>query len=136
MTATRRLTAAQQAAEQLTIDAAAASNGRRPAMSEDQLLAAVRQLAKLTGWMVYHTHDSRRSEPGWPDLVMLHPRRRRCLFVELKHEGKNPTAEQQTWLDALTACGFETGVWRPTDLDDEIPAVLRGYRRLGRSGMG
>jgi hypothetical protein len=103
----------------------------RSSMTEAQLLAAVRLLGQRTGWaLTYHTYDSRRSEPGWPDLVLLHPRRRRVVFAELKREGEHPTADQQAWLDGLASCGLEVACWRPTDLDDEIPAVLTGYRRL------
>lgn len=99
-------------------------------MTESQLLAAVRQLAELTSWLCYHTHDSRRSEPGFPDLVLCSTRQRRVLFVELKSETGTVTGEQDTWLIALDACGFEVAVWRPADLDDAIPAVLAGRRRL------
>ena len=103
----------------------------RSGMTEAQLLAAVRQLGRRTGWaLTYHTHDSRKSEPGWPDLVLCHPRRCRILFIELKTETGQTTPEQDSWLIALAACGLEVATWRPSDLDDEIPAVLTGYRRL------
>ncbi len=38
------------------------------------------------------------------------------LVRELKREGKNPTREQQQWLDFLAAAGIDAGVWRPSDL--------------------
>ena len=45
---------------------------------------AVIQLARLNGWMVYHTHDSRRSEPGWPDLALCRPPR--LVLAKLKSD--------------------------------------------------
>ena len=119
-------------AEQLALAEARTRSGRKSranrGMSEDDLLAAVRQLARYRNWMTYHTAFSRGSEAGWPDLVLLHPRTRRCLFVELKREDGAVTASQQAWLDALADCGFETGVWRPSHLPAVIPAVLAGRR--------
>ena len=47
-------------------------------MTEKQFMAQVVELAKLKGWLVYHTYDSRRSEPGFPDLCMV--RKGTCLF--------------------------------------------------------
>ena len=40
-------------------------------MTEAQFQEAVVQLARLTGWLVYHTFDSRRSQAGYPDLTLL-----------------------------------------------------------------
>ena len=49
-------------------------------MSEAQFQSHVVALAHRLGWLVYHTRDSRRSEPGFPDLVMV---RGRTLFREI-----------------------------------------------------
>lgn len=38
---------------------------------ERDFQAAVMELARLLGWRVYHTWDSRKSEPGFPDLVLV-----------------------------------------------------------------
>lgn len=97
---------------------------RVPAMSEAELLAAVRQLARLTGWLVYHTHDSRRSEPGFPDLALANHRQGRVIFAELKTATGRITAKQEEWLAALASAGCETALWRPADLPD-IARVLR-----------
>lgn len=92
--------------------------------SEAQLLAAVRRLARYRGFMTYHTRDSRGSEAGFPDLVMVSARQRRLLFVELKTAtGKTSTA-QDAWIADLTAAGAETYLWRPTDLQHVIPRAL------------
>ena len=40
-------------------------------MSEAEFQAQVVELARLRGWRTHHHYDSRRSTPGWPDLVMV-----------------------------------------------------------------
>lgn len=84
-------------------------------MTEAQLQAAIIGAAQRLGWLVYHTHDSRRSAPGFPDLVLVHAGRGITLFRELKRSTGKVTAEQQRWLDALTAAGQDAAVWRPVD---------------------
>jgi len=84
------------------------------AMSEDELLATVRDMAETLGWHTYHTHDSRRSETGWPDLVMV--RDRRLLIRELKSMRGRVTPAQDTWLTELALAGVDAGVWRPDQL--------------------
>lgn len=96
------------------------------AMSEDQLLAEVRELAATFGWMTYHTHDSRRSEPGFPDLVLI--RGDRVLYRELKTNRGRLTPEQSAWLGALNEAGCEGGLWRPADLfSGQIRDTLKGH---------
>ena len=72
----------------------------------------ITELAQRLGWRCYHHADSRRSTPGWPDLVLLRPPR--ALFVELKtNEGKMRPAQRET-LELLARCDdMETYVWRP-----------------------
>jgi hypothetical protein len=95
-------------------------------IAEKELLANVRKLASLCGWLVYHTHDSRRSEGGFPDLVMV--RMSQCLFVELKSERGKLSDEQQQWIDWLSDSNPQGRVlvWRPSDwLSGEIEQRLR-----------
>jgi hypothetical protein len=89
------------------------------AMSEDAFLAQVRRLASDLGWLTYHTHDSRRSESGFPDLVLISPQQGRILFRELKKMKGRVSADQKSFLEALTAVGQDAAVWRPDDLVDE-----------------
>lgn len=86
---------------------------RAKAMLESELANEISALAAVLGLLRYHTYDSRRSEPGFPDEVLVG---RRTLFRELKQQGKHPTAAQQRWLDRLAAAGHDVGVWRPEDL--------------------
>jgi hypothetical protein len=91
-------------------------------MTEKQLMAAVVEMAEMLGWLVYHTHDSRRSESGFPDLVCV--RRERVVFIELKTEKGQLSEEQEQWLSALGLAGAAVHFWRPSDWP-EIEAALR-----------
>lgn len=96
---------------------------RRPGPTEKEWMATVVEYARLRGWMVYHTHDSRRSEAGFPDLTLV--KGERLMFVELKRDGLNPTPAQQAWLKALEGAGAETYVWRPADWSDTVEVLMR-----------
>lgn len=93
-------------------------------MTERHLQDNIVRLAKLLGWLCYHTHDSRKSTAGFPDLVLVRQYRQpgRALFAELKTERGRLSPAQETWCHALGA-----HIWRPSDwLDGTIERVLRG----------
>lgn len=91
-------------------------------MTEEELSAAVRDLATVLGWRCYHTYDSRRSQPGFPDWVMV---RDRVIFAELKSERGRISIPQQDWLFALGEAGAERYCWHPVDwTNGTIEAVL------------
>jgi hypothetical protein len=97
-------------------------------MTEAAFLQAVRDLAKTLGWQGYHTYRSDRSEPGFPDLVLMRPPL--LLFRELKTDTGRLTAPQRRWIEELAACGQDVGVWRPADLrGGRISAELTRARR-------
>jgi VRR-NUC domain len=94
-------------------------------VSEAAFQQQVVQLAGFYGWnLVYHTHDSRRSNKGWPDLVIC--RAPEIVFVELKGDKTRVRPEQKAWLAALAACGLEAYLWRPNDFDDLHARLARG----------
>ena len=71
-------------------------------------------LAELTGWFVYHNPDSRRSQAGFPDLVLI--RAPRVMFLELKSELGRLSTMQREVIGHLEACpGVEVHVARPSD---------------------
>lgn len=128
--------------EQARIDREAHEAHVAATMTEAVLLQRVRELARLLGWLAYHTHRSDRSEPGFPDLVLVHPVKRRLVVAELKRAKGRTTAPQEVWLDgfrevaervAELADHYEPDLdvvtvhlWRPADwLDGTIEAVLR-----------
>lgn len=118
-------------ARELGIPVPPRGKGGRAATSdggEKAFLGQVLQLARLYGWLAYHTHDSRHSAGGFPDLTLV--RGGRLVFAELKVGGNTPTPAQVVWLRALEAAGAEAYVWRPGDFD-QIQTVLSGGRAAG-----
>lgn len=95
------------------------------ALTEKDWQRQVIELAGMLGYRHYHTHDSRRSPHGFPDLVFVSPLRGRVIFAELKSERGKPSAEQEAWLRDLERAGAEAYLWRPGDLD-EVGRVLAG----------
>lgn len=98
-----------------------------PVQTEKQFMGAVLQYARLHGWRAYHTHDSRRSAAGFPDLVLV--RGGRCVFAELKVAGGRFSLAQEIWLKLLgevaTAAPSAVAVYRWTPADwPEIERVL------------
>lgn len=92
-------------------------------ISERDFMAQVREYAELNGWLVYHTHDSRRSDAGFPDLVIV--RDYDLYFVELKTNKGRVKPAQEMWLSALRRAFYcSERVWRPQDWD-EIERTLR-----------
>lgn len=99
-------------------------------ISEKAFMRQVEDLARLSGWLVYHTHDSRRSAPGFPDLCLVRPPV--VLFAELKSEGGKLRPEQRGWLEALSRCeGVEARLWRPSDFEEMTEMLCK--RAKGKS---
>jgi hypothetical protein len=108
------------------------------AMSENDLHVSVTSgtrrkpgLCELLGLKWYHTHNSKHSPSGFPDLVITG---RRTIYRELKREGEDPTEAQEEWIAALKAAGDDVDVWRPSDFlsgrcERELAAIAKPRRR-------
>ena len=83
-------------------------------MTEREWQQQVVALARTLGYLVFHTHDSRRSQPGFPDLCCVG---RKVVYLELKRQDGKLTDHQEKWLAALRRAGAEAYVLRPSDLD-------------------
>lgn len=95
-------------------------------MRESELQAAVTGLLDLYGWLWYHTHDSRKSRKGFPDITAVNAKQQRTIFAELKGDGGHPTDEQRVWLEWLEHAGTEAYLWRPEHWDTgEINRILK-----------
>ena len=102
-------------------------------MTEKEFMQIVRDLAKTTGWLEFHAHDSRRSTPGFPDLVLA--RGQRTIFAELKSEKGKPTQHQLEWLTELARNpANEVYLWRPADLD--LIGKVLSSRYVGSRSVG
>ena len=85
------------------------------AITENQFEGQVRQMAKMFGWLYYHTFLSKWSAAGFPDCILV---RERVIYVELKSETGQLSPEQYEWLEALANAGQEVYYWRPSDFED------------------
>lgn len=95
--------------------------------SEAEFMQAVIRLAELCHFMVYHTYDSRRSNPGFPDLVLV--KDGRLIFAELKTASGRLSQYQRQWLFMLGLVdGIEVAVWRPEHWPDIVNALMHNQR--------
>lgn len=86
--------------------------------TERELTEWVLGVAAEAGWLTHHNPDSRRVQPGIPDLILLNPPQ--LLFVELKKLGREGTLreKQKLWIDGLQRCGQEALVWTPAQIPE------------------
>lgn len=100
-------------------------------ISEKDFMQSVIDLLRLHGYLVYHAFDSRRSEPGWPDIAAVHPETGTVALWECKVGNGRLTGAQIRWLEAWMAVfdGLRRNAWigaiRPRDWD-RIEAFVRG----------
>ena len=89
----------------------------------------LRRAALDLGWQYYHTHDSRKSDEGWPDTILCKPG---VLYAwELKVGTHKPTMAQLEWISLLnTVTHLEAAVMRPGDWD----LMLDKLRQRGGRG--
>ena len=90
--------------------------------NEKAFTASVKKAAKQFGWLPYHTFNSKRSDPGFPDLVLV--RGSELIFAELKMPKGRISEHQRNWAAKLTEAGQRIYLWRPADWDN-ILEVLR-----------
>ena len=103
-------------------------------IGEAQLQAAIVELAKHLGWMVFHPmpvqnqagrwRTALQGDKGFPDLVMAH-KDYGVIFVELKSSIGRLSEFQDKWIATLKAGGATVYVWRPLDIK-EARIVLQG----------
>lgn len=93
------------------------------AMSETQLQQRILDYCRLRGLLVFHDNDSRRNNPGFPDLVIVGSRG--VIFAELKAETGRLRPDQETWLLKLRQAGAQAVVWRPSHWDTIVARLDR-----------
>ena len=99
-------------------------------ISEAEFQAQVVALAELTGHLVYHTYDSRKSQKGFPDLNIVKFSLERPIYAELKTQTGKLTPEQELWKNILESMpGVDYRLWRPSSWP-EIEKTLVGRSRV------
>lgn len=88
----------------------------------------VLDLCRFYRLKTYHTYDSRRSTPGFPDLVIVGPRG--IVYAELKGTTGKATLAQLDWIEALNNAGGKAYLWYPGDWP-EIQDVLKSLTNAG-----
>lgn len=100
---------------------------------------AIIDAARIYGWLVAHFRPARvrrggreiyetpvaADGKGFPDLVLVHSKQKRALFIEVKSDAGKLTPDQKKWGEMLTEAGAEYEVWRPRDWH-HVLAVLTG----------
>lgn len=97
----------------------------RIAITEKQWESHVKGLARLFGYLYYHTWRSIHSPAGFPDCVLT--RAGRTIIAKLKTDRRKSklTVEQARWLWELRKTpNLEVYVWRPRHFE-KIMEVLR-----------
>jgi hypothetical protein len=105
---------------------------------ESALQDRLRNLCRLYQLPHYHTHDSRRSEGGFPDSVVLRPaeawERPWLVAIELKSENGKATPAQRAWGAALRAAEEASGgalayrLVRPSTWDRFVELLTAGRK--------
>lgn len=85
----------------------------RPSITETAFQNKIIALCRWLNLRTYHTYDSRKSAPGFPDLVIVG--KNGVIFAELKTTRGKITAHQQAWWNDLKRAGAEAYIWRPED---------------------
>ena len=99
---------------------------------ESDFQSWLRTAAIERGWLFYHTYGSKRSDPGFPDAVLLKAPFE-CL-AELKMPGEKPTDLQRDWLEQLSI----SRIYNPRDqtvclwFPDDEADILRYLDRPDR----
>lgn len=98
-------------------------------VTEKEWAGTFHETAVLFGWRDYHTYNSRRSEPGFPDHVLV--RAERMVIAELKTEEGELSPAQEWWINALQKVAaasngaLEVYLFRPSQFETEVLEVLR-----------
>ncbi len=95
------------------------SASRLPRVTEQAFQAQVERYARLCAWTPYHTYNSQRSAPGFPDLVLIRVGADgvgQLVVAELKTVSGKVSAAQEHWLWLFGAVpGVTVKLWHADD---------------------
>lgn len=105
-------------------------------MAESKFQAKIGQYALHKGLLHYHTHNSERSEGGFPDSVIVGEY---VMYRELKSDSDSATVspKQRKWIEALEAAGVDVDIWWPVQWESgEIQDQMNDCARKRKSETG
>lgn len=103
-------------------------------MSEEDLMTRIQRICRDLKLLAYHTYDSRKSPPGYPDWHIVG--RTASIFRECKTETGRTTEDQDEWIERLRAVGHDVDIWRPRDLfSGRIQRELIALSRIDMRSM-
>lgn len=97
-------------------------------MLEAEFQSQILEACKLHHVEAFHVNLSIRSEPGWPDLVLVGANG--AIFRELKTATGKVSPHQAFWLAILEDAGLDAGVWRPDQWPDPILSQIKALGRV------
>jgi hypothetical protein len=104
-------------------------------MTGGEMQKAIIDVGHTFGWRIAHFRpmQDRRGVwrtpvaadgAGFPDLVLLHPRREGVLWREIKGRYETVRPDQLAWGEALMVSGEDWAIWRPAQWEPEIVPLL------------
>ena len=97
-------------------------------MTHKELQSSIIEIATKFGWQHYHTFNSRKSDTGFPDLVLIHADRGRIVYAEIKSDTGKTSHEQDEWLEMLARCDQEVYIWYPRHLEEIVMILMLGHK--------
>lgn len=107
-----------------------------PRPSELECEATILQAARAAGWRCHSERPAMNARGNWstpikgdagfPDLVLIHPRRRLMIVAELKRWPNDIEHEQTVWRDMFLAAGITVHLWWVPEQLEAILAFLTG----------
>ena len=106
-------------------------------MSEGELQRGIVECAEWHGWMAYHVTNVKETlltynttAPGFQDWNLVHAERALIVYAELKRKGKQPTAKQRAWGQAVALAARHcpervySVLWKPEHYDEAIDFLM------------
>jgi hypothetical protein len=117
---------------------ASAYNQISGCVTEKDFQETVTSRAEDLGWWWYHVADSRRSRPGFPDLVLIKPPK--VIFLEVKREKGRLTVDQSATHSDIRQLSVGHAAWpertRHQAADYNHVAGARAATRPGTTPRG
>lgn len=98
-----------------------------PFVTEAQYMQQIKDAARALNWRTFHCFNSRRSDKGFPDLLLI--RGPNLLTLEVKSERGRVTAEQADWIAAFKQVKYvDAAIARPPNWDEILDVLTRAVR--------